>query len=349
MKLNSIVQAVSRSFVLVGIASVLLSVTGIRSLSTATRPAQLISRDPLSQINLRQNPSVAAPRLGFGSPGDRVEILREQAGYDGSNWSYVRFQQSNREGWIRSDFVQPILQVIQPRAIAPENPVEIATRPRVTTPRSTVIPESGFTAAQMKYFMEVAMGSEYGQEANPRLRKWEGEVRIQVFGQPTQADLATVQSVISEVNALVNGQIRLQLVDRNPNIRIHFAPESQFSRIEPAYVPVNYGFFVTNWNGQGVINRATVLINSTSITQKERSHLIREELTQSLGLMRDSFSYAESMFYQPWTDVTQFAPIDRAVIQMLYHPSLRSGMTKAQVSSVLNTLQAQQRQQPLSF
>lgn len=343
MKLNFIGQALSRGFVLVGIASMLISVSGVRSLSISTRPAQLIANDPSSQINLRQNPSVSARRIGIGYVGDRVELIRQQPGWDGSNWSYVRFQRSRAEGWVRSDFVQTVVrtaQVPQPKAISPQ--------PRVDTPRTMTAPDAIFTPAQIKYFMEVAMGSEYGQEASPRLRKWEGDVRIQVFGNPTSDDLATLESVIREVNALVNGQIRLQRVTSNPNIRIHFVPESQFSRIEPAYVPVNYGFFVTNWNSQGVINRANILITTTNVTQKERSHLIREELTQSLGLMRDSFTYPDSMFYQPWTDITQYSAMDRALIQMLYHPNLRSGMTKAQVTSVFNTLQAQQKQ-PLSF
>jgi hypothetical protein len=342
MKLNPIVQTASRGFVLAGIATMLVSVSGVRSLSTATRPAQLVATHPKSQINLRKTPSASAPRLGYGLPGDRVEIVRDRKGDDGLTWFYVRFQRSGAVGWIRSDFVQ-----VSASDSNPSPPVASLPQPKDDAPRPPITAaDLVFTSDQIKYFMEVAIGSEYGGESTPKVRKWQGDVRIQALGKPTSADLSTIRGVINEVNALVNGEIRLQLVDRNPNIRINFAPESQFSKIEPAYVPINYGFFTTNWNAQGVINRANILITTNNVTQKERSHLIREELTQSLGLMRDSSSYSDSIFYQPWTDVTQYSAMDRALIQMLYNPNLRSGMTKAQASSVLNSLRAQK---PLDF
>ena len=48
-------------------------------------------------------------------------------------------------------------------------------------------------------------------------------------------------------------------------------------------------------------------------------HLLREELTQSLGLFNDSWDYPESIFYQCWTTTTEYAPIDRELIDMLYN------------------------------
>lgn len=199
---------------------------------------------------------------------------------------------------------------------------------------------TSLTQAQIDYFLEIAVGSEYNSESAPKIHKWSGDVRIQVLGKPTAEDLKTLQTVISEINTLTAGAVRLQKVDRAPNLTIHFAPEPQFSRLEPAYTPVNYGFFSTRWDTKGTINRANVLITTTGVTQKERSHLIREELTQSLGLMRDSYRYADSMFYQPWTDVTRYAEIDKALIRTLYRPELKPGMTRAQVLKALNQIQA---------
>jgi hypothetical protein len=50
-----------------------------------------------------------------------------------------------------------------------------------------------------------------------------------------------------------------------------------------------------------------------------QKHLLREELTQSLGLTNDAFDYRESIFYQKWTETTEYAPIDRKLIEMLYN------------------------------
>jgi hypothetical protein len=50
-----------------------------------------------------------------------------------------------------------------------------------------------------------------------------------------------------------------------------------------------------------------------------QKHLLREELTQSLGLFNDSYKYDNSIFYQGWTTTTEYAPIDRELIDMLYN------------------------------
>ena len=160
--------------------------------------------------------------------------------------------------------------------------------------------------------------------------KWTNDVKIKVHGNPTSADIDTLEQVVSELNDL-QSEITLNIVKRNANVEIYFAPESRFRSIEPYYVPVNMGFFSVAGSDTGAIDNARILIASTGITQNERSHLIREELTQSLGLMRDSNRYPESIFYQGWTSTTEYAPIDRAIISMLYDSRLSLGMNKSQV------------------
>ncbi|BAU41752.1 DUF2927 domain-containing protein [Leptolyngbya sp. O-77] len=194
------------------------------------------------------------------------------------------------------------------------------------------------TQADIDYFTEVALGSEWGNNA-PLIRRWNTNLRIRVTGTRTAEDDATIRQVMQELNELLNGSgVQLVRDDRNPNVEIIYAPESQFRQLEPNYVPGNLGFFWVRWNSS-VINYARILITNTNrVTQRERSHLLREELTQVLGLMRDSNRYPNSIFYQGWTDVTEYAEIDRTLIRMLYHPQLRPGMTRSQAVAVLRTL-----------
>ena len=314
-------------------------------LPTWARPALLTASLDNSPINVRVNPSTQASITYSGYAGDRVDVLKQTQSSDGHTWYYVTFDHFGAKGWVRGDLVSSIASAPSPNVKSPA----VLKQP---SPAISVVPEtrpvrfsSGeFTSKQINYFLEIALGSEFSQSSSAaKIRKWQGDVRIQYFGSPTPEDLTTLNSVISEVNELSNGGIRLQLVDRNPNVTMHFAPESQFSRLEPNYQPGNYGYFWTQWDGNNRIYKANVLITTTKVTQKERSHLIREELTQSLGLMKDSLKYADSMFYQRWTDVTQYSEIDRSLIRMLYDPQISSGMTQAQVINVLNTRQAQQR------
>ena len=192
--------------------------------------------------------------------------------------------------------------------------------------------KSAYTKEQIEYFLEVAITAEFSiSKSASKIRKWQGDVNIQYFGSPTSEDLSSLNSVISELNALTNNQIHLRLVNGNPNIKIHFVPQSQFGRLEPNYQPGNSGYTWTQWDKNNRIYSANVLITTTKVTQKERSHLIREELTQSLGLTQDSYKYPDSIFYQPWTDVTQYSPIDKVLIKMLYDSRLTAGSTKSDI------------------
>ncbi len=310
-------------------------------LPTLARPAQLTAMLSTSEINVRVNPSTQSGVTYRGTVGDRVEIIREIPATDGYTWYYVSFDRSGASGWVRSDLVRPLsasASKVKSPAVLKQSSPAISVIPETRPVQS---PGGEFTSQQIGYFLEIALGAEFSQSSSAaRIRKWQGDVNIQYFGSPTSQDLATLNSIINEVNDLANGGIHLQLVNQNPNITIHFSPLSQFTQLEPNYQPGNYGYFWTRWDENNKLNNANILITTTKVTQKERSHLIREELTQSLGLMQDSYKYADSVFYQPWTDVTQYSAIDRSLIRMLYDPQISPGMTKAQVMSVLNTHQA---------
>jgi hypothetical protein len=194
-----------------------------------------------------------------------------------------------------------------------------------------------YTQEQIDYFLEIALGSEFG-DSTATIKKWAGDVRIKVFGSPTREDLKTLQAVIDEINTIANG-VHLQIVTNNPSVSIYFVPESKFIQYERNYIPVNLGFFWNSWDSKNVLYISRILISTEQVTQRERSHLIREELTQSLGLMNDSYRYKDSIFYQGWTDPIQYAEIDKVLLEMLYRPDIRPGMTKAEVLKVLKTLE----------
>ena len=184
------------------------------------------------------------------------------------------------------------------------------------------------------YLTEVGFGVEYGPSSTV-LHKWTEDVNLRIYGSPTPVDMATLTQVVAELNELIRG-IELTLNDGPGDVEVHFVPESQFQSIEPHYIPVNYGFFRVWWDHEGAIYRGRILVASEGITQRERSHLIREEITQSLGLFRDSWNYPDSIFYQGWTATGEFGSIDGPTIQLLYQPQLLPGMSKLEVRNLLS-------------
>lgn len=187
------------------------------------------------------------------------------------------------------------------------------------------ISQVAYSLESVDYLTEIGFGVEYG-DAAPVLHKWTGDVRIKVYGTPTGADREALGQVVAELNGLL-GDVHLQVTDGDGNLEIYFLPEPQFASVEPAYVPVNLGFFRVWWDNTGGIHRARILIASQGITQQERSHLIREELTQSLGLFQDSWRYPDSIFYQGWSDITAYSDLDRTTIGLLYDSRLDPWMT----------------------
>jgi hypothetical protein len=187
------------------------------------------------------------------------------------------------------------------------------------------------------YFKEVAFDSEFSNSSDRVIRKWVSPVKIRIIGSPTLADRNTLKAVVSELSGLTD--LNFEIVDgknkKKSNVNIHFAPEEKFASILPDYKGGNSGFFWVNWNEAKHITQATILISTTGITQKERSHLIREELTQSMGLMADSQKYPDSIFYQGWTEVNEYSAVDKQVIQMLYDPQVKPGMDEGQLKQSL--------------
>ncbi|MDA0734816.1 MAG: DUF2927 domain-containing protein [Chloroflexi bacterium] len=195
-----------------------------------------------------------------------------------------------------------------------------------------------FGVDAVDYLAQIGFGAEYGS-SSAVLHRWEDDVRIKVHGEPTEADLATLRQVAQELDSLIP-DLTLQimrsdapLTDEDPNVDVHFLPESRFALVDPQYVPVNLGFFRVWWDDDEVINRGRILISTQGVSQTERSHLIREELTQTLGLFMDSWQYEDSVFYQGWTATGEYSPLDREVIRLLYSPQLETGMGLDQLRS----------------
>lgn len=224
---------------------------------------------------------------------------------------------------------------------SPNISLSIAPDLRRIPPSSTVpnneIAQQQYSPAEVESFLAIALGTEFspnGQTSDiPHIRKWTQDLRIQVHGQPTPTDIATLEQVVAEINDLL-GSIELGFVASEPNLEIFFVAEQDFSQYESSYQPVNHGFFWSEAH-QGAIQRGRILISTTDINQTERSHLIREELTQSLGLMQDSFTDANSIFFQGWSQTKAYSQQDQQLLQMLYRPDIHPGMNAIAAQRVL--------------
>jgi uncharacterized protein YgiM (DUF1202 family) len=95
MKRNVIFSTIASTLFSLGMALPALAQSGV-----------LVTEDARSQVNVRSEASTQSNILHYGLTGDWVEVLRVTKANDGYVWFYVKFDDSQAEGWIRGDFVQ---------------------------------------------------------------------------------------------------------------------------------------------------------------------------------------------------------------------------------------------------
>lgn len=190
-----------------------------------------------------------------------------------------------------------------------------------------------YTEEELDYFREIAFYSEFTGE-KLTVRKWVGRyVTVGYHGSPSNSDISTLKEVIGEINSIVPS-LQLILVDKEPKIEVYFIPKDKFTGVIPKYKKGNMGYFRIWWS-DGRIYQAKILIASNLKNQAAKSHLIREELTQSLGLINDSHRYKDSIFFQEWTQTTNYANKDKKLIEMLYETNIKPGMGEEETIRLL--------------
>ncbi|UJH69762.1 DUF2927 domain-containing protein [Ornithinimicrobium sp. INDO-MA30-4] len=194
--------------------------------------------------------------------------------------------------------------------------------------------DPAYTQAEIDYLVSVALGSEF-TDSPATVRKWLTDVDIRLNGQPTDADLQTVDDVVADLNALTPS-VHIQVVDTDPDIEVYFVPLDEFQNYFPEYVDGNWGFFWFWFQGEGELYKADIAVRSDGIEQDLRSHLLREELTQSFGLAIDSGEHPNSIFYSEYSEVQEFSELDETIIEMLYRPEIETGFTKEDIEATFS-------------
>ena len=199
-------------------------------------------------------------------------------------------------------------------------------------PIQTENSQSRYTDKEIGYFTEIALGTEYGNNTQV-IRKWDSDIRIKINGNPNEKDLQSLNQVISDINEIIGDKINVSIVSTNQNIDINFVPLTDFSICNA--VSGNYGYFNCKWRNDVIYECDICIATDETLLQEERSHMIREEITQSLGLMKDSLKYRDSIFYEGWTQTQRYSEIDRKMIEILYSDDIRPGMRKEEVEFIL--------------
>ena len=202
-----------------------------------------------------------------------------------------------------------------------------------------VIPEidmPGHTSALIAAYPEYGTSSEI-------TRKWCSDLKIFVGGDISNDLNVELNKIVNEIRSLVTDNFSIQIVNDSSqsNYYIFLGSGEEYSKIFPSqanYVDSNWGLFSVWWDESNCLNRGNMYVDIYRANNIGQKHLLREELTQSLGLGKDSFKYPNSIFQSSWTQTLNYLEIDKDVIRLLYHPKMKIGVDRYEVDNLLREI-----------
>mgnify|MGYP000627734607 CR=1 FL=1 len=186
---------------------------------------------------------------------------------------------------------------------------------------------------EMDYFLDVALASEHGNNESV-IKKWTQDPVIRILGDVSSEDLDTINGIIADLNAILPSSVQIRTTTGDDyNAAIMITPKDTFNDYSPIYVEGANGFVCVWKNHNSEITSAQILIAS-ELSGDKRKHVIREELTQSLGILNDSWTHADSIFYQGRSLTTEYAQIDKSILSILYSDTIEAGMSYDMILSL---------------
>ena len=205
-----------------------------------------------------------------------------------------------------------------------------------------VQPEQELTDYQkqvIEYFKDIALGFEFGS-ASEITRKWESNMKVFVGGDPAPELMSELESIKNEINALATDGFQIEIVSDSSesNYYAFFGSAKAYVNLYPnssSFAESNWGLFFLSWDFTNVFIGGHMYVDIERANLAEQKHLLREELTQSLGLAKDSPQYDDSIFQSFWTTSLTYTKMDEDLIRLLYHPNMRPGLNEFEVEPIL--------------
>jgi hypothetical protein len=197
-----------------------------------------------------------------------------------------------------------------------------------------------FTKQEITYFYETVFFTDpQFKESkkfieNTKIYKWNKDVYIRAFGDLSKENLEKLQETVKYLNTL-KLPIKIYITEKeNYNVDIYFGNEQYITKNYKGYLPKSVvGIAMQFSKSDYFLDKGTIAINTKSSYDYVfyKSNVILEELTQTLGIPGDSYSYPNSTFYQGEKNYKYskiLSPVDVKILQLLYSKDIVAGLDK---------------------
>jgi len=189
-------------------------------------------------------------------------------------------------------------------------------------------------------FFRVVFGLEYdGNHADAhRVKKYVDPVRFHVTNLSSRDRRAAVAAFLGDLPVRIRN-LRASVVqdEQEANFRVLLVDRRNFGTIVASQMRADAVAMgarclvgVRTQNGRIVASTAIIVADDDDLFRR----CLVEEVLQGLGPMNDDERLGESVFNDT-SKHAEFTPFDQALLNMLYHPAIRPGMTGSEVQRAL--------------
>jgi hypothetical protein len=197
--------------------------------------------------------------------------------------------------------------------------------------------------AVLDAFARIAFGNEFAPEADPRLQKWAQPIRWRSYEYLPLVDgeRAFLERHMVRLARLTGHDWAPAETWPEANFIILFVPEDRYEAVIQRYLAPQRRHLLAQHAGTSCLglvrhHRATFEIElAVVIIPVERARgrglmnsCIAEETTQALGLLNDA--EVPGTLFNDAGEARDLTPLDEILVRLLYHPSLRAGMRRAE-------------------
>lgn len=191
----------------------------------------------------------------------------------------------------------------------------------------------------LKLFLNIILNNEF-QNKPQKCKKWLQDIKIFIYFEKYIKELDDeANKIIKEINE-ISDTIKINKTDNfnDSHIKVFLSSAKTFMDYLPEnnwkYLQNNYGFATIFYNKQFIINKALIYVDIYRTKElKCQKHLLREEITQSLGLVND-INMKKSIFNQQWECTNKYTNFDKMVIKLFMSKKIKPGMNEEQIIEV---------------
>ena len=188
----------------------------------------------------------------------------------------------------------------------------------------------------LKLFLNIILNNEF-EETTKKCKKWKKDIKLFIFFEKYVKDLDDeANNIIQEINEISDTikiyrtnnfeESTMKVFLSSANIFMDYLPINDWK-----YLENNYGFATIFYNHKFIIKRALIYVDIYRTKKIEcQKHLLREEITQSLGLVND-INMRNSIFNQNWECTTEYTNFDKMIIKLFMSKKIKSGMNKDEI------------------